>query len=134
MNDRDHTRLDLNGSRRSLLKFGTKGLGALAATSAFSACHATSPRQEDLDVPFITTPDNVVLTILEMAKVGPSDFVLDLGSGDGRIPITAAKRFGASALGVEIDPRLVGVSKDNAKLAGVERSVDFRVQDLFDTE
>jgi SAM-dependent methyltransferase len=89
---------------------------------------------QDLDVPFITTPDNVVTTILTIAGVSAKDFVLDLGSGDGRIPITAAARFGARGLGVEIDPRLVQLSKDNAKLAKVDTLVDFKVQDLFETD
>jgi SAM-dependent methyltransferase len=89
---------------------------------------------QDLDVPYITTPDNVVLTILSIAGVTSRDFVLDLGSGDGRIPITAAARFGARGLGVEIDPTLVELSKDNAKLAKVEKLVDFKEQDLFATD
>jgi SAM-dependent methyltransferase len=88
----------------------------------------------DLDVPYITTPDNVVMTILNIAGVTSKDFVLDLGSGDGRIPITAAARFGAKGLGVEIDPALVQLSKDNAKLAKVEKLVDFKEQDLFATD
>jgi SAM-dependent methyltransferase len=89
---------------------------------------------QDLDVPYITTPDNVVMTILNIAGVTSKDFVLDLGSGDGRIPITAAARFGARGLGVEIDPALVQLSKDNAKLAKVEKLVDFKEQDLFATD
>jgi SAM-dependent methyltransferase len=91
-------------------------------------------KQEDLDVPFITTPDNVVLTILNIAKVTAKDFVLDLGSGDGRIPITAAARFGARGLGVEIDPMLVKQSLENAKTAKVDHLVNFKVQDLFQTD
>jgi precorrin-6B methylase 2 len=93
-----------------------------------------SPIVQDLDVPFVTTPDNVVLKILEMAGVSEQDFLLDLGSGDGRIPITAALKHRARGLGVEIDPQLVWRSKENAKTAKVEHLVDFKVQDLFDTD
>jgi SAM-dependent methyltransferase len=95
---------------------------------------ATRPLNElDLDVPFVTSPDNVVATILKMANVSSSDFVLDLGSGDGRIPITAARQYGAKGLGVEIDPSLVERSNAAAKLAKVDHLVSFRVQDLFET-
>ena len=86
------------------------------------------------DVPFVTTPDNVTAAMLEMAKVGKHDFVIDLGSGDGRIVITAAARFGASGLGVELIPDLVRQSRENAKRAGVEARTEFREQDLFETD
>jgi SAM-dependent methyltransferase len=83
------------------------------------------------DVPFVVTPDNVTHAMLELAKVGPGDHVIDLGSGDGRIVITAAKRFGASGLGVENDPTLVAKSNENAQRAGVASRVRFVEQDLF---
>jgi SAM-dependent methyltransferase len=86
------------------------------------------------EVPFITTPDRVTLAMLELAQVGPNDHVIDLGSGDGRIVITAAQRFGASGLGVEIVPELVRESRDNARAAGVAQRVEFREQDLFLTD
>jgi SAM-dependent methyltransferase len=86
------------------------------------------------DVPFVVTPDNVTLAMLELARVGPRDYVIDLGSGDGRIVIAAAKRFGARGLGVEIDPGLVKVSRDSAKKAGVADRAEFREQDLFLTD
>jgi len=86
------------------------------------------------EVPFITTPDHVTLAMLEVARVGPKDRVIDLGSGDGRIVITAARRFGASGLGVEIVPDLVEQSKRNAEIAGVSERAEFRVQDLFQTD
>jgi SAM-dependent methyltransferase len=76
------------------------------------------------EVPFITTPDKVTLAMLELAAV-------DLGSGDGRIVITAARRFGARGLGVEIVPDLVVQSRANASKAGVADRTEFRVQDLF---
>ena len=93
-----------------------------------------APPHANEEVPFITTPDNVTLAMLRLAGVGPRDHVIDLGSGDGRIVIVAAKRFGASGLGVEIVPELVQRSRESAKNAGVERKVEFRAQDLFETD
>ena len=90
--------------------------------------------QPGAEVPFITSPDNVTLEMLSMAKVGPGDHVIDLGSGDGRIVILAAKRFQASGLGVEIDPSLVQLSNRHAQEAGVADRAQFREQDLFKTD
>ena len=86
------------------------------------------------EAPFITSPDNVTLEMLNAAGVKRGDFVIDLGSGDGRIVILAAKRFEATGLGVEIDPRLVEISKTNARNAGVADKAEFREQDLFKTD
>jgi len=86
------------------------------------------------EVPFITTPDNVTLEMLRVARVGASDHVIDLGSGDGRIVITAARRFGATGLGVEIVPDLVTQSRQSAAAAGVGDRVRFETQDLFVTD
>lgn len=90
--------------------------------------------QSGEEVPFITTPDNVTLAMLQLAGVGPGDRVIDLGSGDGRIVITAARRFGARGLGVEIVPDLVARSRAAAARAGVAERVEFREQDLFKTD
>ncbi|MDH4393547.1 MAG: methyltransferase domain-containing protein [Aquabacterium sp.] len=87
----------------------------------------------DEEVPFITTPDRVTLAMLQLAGVGPGDVLIDLGSGDGRIVITAALRFGARGLGVDIVPDLVARSQASAARAGVASRASFRVQDLFDT-
>ena len=96
---------------------------------------ATQARSQISDeVPFITSPDNVTLEMLTAAGVKRGDHVIDLGSGDGRIVILAARRFEATGLGVEIDPRLVEMSKANAKNAGVTDKAEFRVQDLFKTD
>lgn len=81
--------------------------------------------------PYLGTPQDVVDKMLEMAAVTSADVVYDLGSGDGRIPITAAKKFGARAVGVEIDKKLVNTAKANAKAAGVEKLVTFMRQDLM---
>jgi SAM-dependent methyltransferase len=86
------------------------------------------------EVPFITTPDNVTLEMLRVSRVGASDHVIDLGSGDGRIVITAARRFGATGLGVEIVPDLVTQSRQSAVAAGVSDRVRFEIQDLFATD
>lgn len=104
-----------------------------ALLAGLLASAATQGQQVD-EVPFVTTPDNVTLEMLNMAGVGPSDHVLDLGSGDGRIVIVAARRFGASGLGVELVPELVQQSVRNAAAAGVSDRVSFRVQDLFKTD
>ena len=87
-----------------------------------------------LDVPFVPTPQVVVDEMLRLAKAGPDDFVLDLGSGDGRIAITAAKKFGARATGVELDENLIFQSEENARQAAVEERVRFLRQDLFKTD
>ncbi len=102
----------------------------LVAASVCSTPHA-QPLEE---VPFITSPDNVTLEMLNSAGVKRGDHVIDLGSGDGRIVILAAKRFEATGLGVEIDPSLVEKSKANARNAGVADKVEFRVEDLFTTD
>lgn len=106
----------------------------LTSTLAFALALVTASSRAAEDVPFITTPDNVTLTMLQIAKVGPDDFVLDLGSGDGRIVIVAAKKFGARGLGVEIVPELVRQSRESARLARVSDRAHFREQDLFKTD
>ena len=111
----------------SLIRMALNFVRALALAAAASAV-----AQEE--VPFITTPDHVTLAMLELARVGPDDFVLDLGSGDGRIVITAARRFGARGLGVELVPELVRRSREHAAAAGVAERAEFREQDLFQTD
>jgi Methyltransferase domain len=86
------------------------------------------------NAPYVPTPQSTVDRMLELAKVGPNDFVIDLGSGDGRIPITAAKRFGARAVGIEIEADLIEKSRFDAKWAGVADRVTFRAEDLFTTD
>jgi SAM-dependent methyltransferase len=84
-----------------------------------------------LDVPYVPTPQNVVEKMLDMAQVGPNDIHLDLGSGDGRIAIAAAKR-GATSTGVDIDPDRIAEANDNAKKAGVDNKVKFIRGNLFE--
>lgn len=81
--------------------------------------------------PFITTPANVADRMLVLAGTGPGDLVVDLGSGDGRIVIAAARNFGARGIGLELDPGLVAISRDNARAAGVADRVEFRVADVL---
>ena len=90
--------------------------------------------QREPDVPYVATPPAVVAKMLEIAQVTKDDVVYDLGSGDGRIVIMAAQRFGARGVGVEIDPDLVREARENAQRAGVADRVQFLVQDLFETD
>jgi precorrin-6B methylase 2 len=87
--------------------------------------------QQQPDVIFVPTPHDVVERMLQMAKVGPGDVLYDLGSGDGRIPIAAARKFGIRAVGIDIDPERIREANANAKQAGVAKLVTFRQQDLF---
>jgi len=91
-------------------------------------CGGTIPGQ---DVNFEPTPMLAVRALLELADVGPQDVVYDLGSGDGRIPITAAREFGARAVGIEVDPALVTRAQASAREAGVEDRVEFRLGDMY---
>ncbi|KAB2942278.1 MAG: methyltransferase domain-containing protein [Hyphomicrobium sp.] len=84
--------------------------------------------------PYFPTSHAAVEKMLAMAEVKESDFLIDLGSGDGRIPITAAQRFGARGLGVDIDPQRIVEANDNARRAGVADKVTFRKENLFDTD
>jgi cyclopropane fatty-acyl-phospholipid synthase-like methyltransferase len=84
------------------------------------------------DVRFVGTPQNVVDAMLDLAHVTSADIVYDLGSGDGRIPITAAKKYGARGVGIEIDPARIREALDNVSRAGVGNRVRLVNQDLFD--
>ncbi len=99
----------------------------VAALSAFSPARAD-------EVPYETTPENVVEAMLAIAGVGAQDNLVDLGSGDGRIVIAAAKRHGARGLGIEYDSELVELSRRNAKREGVADRAKFLKQDIFDTD
>lgn len=88
----------------------------------------------ELDVPFFPTPQPAVEKMLEMAEIKDGDYLIDLGSGDGRIPITAAKVYGIRALGVDLDPARVMDANESAKRERVADKVTFREQDLFETD
>jgi hypothetical protein len=83
------------------------------------------------DVIYYPTPPETVAEMLRMAKIKKADVLYDLGSGDGRIPIAAAKEYGIRAVGIEIDPKLVTVAEENARQAGVAELVRFRNEDMF---
>ena len=109
-------------------------LVALATPFAVSA-QKFEPQvgQAGKDVIWVPTPDEVVDRMLTMAQVGPNDFHMDLGSGDGKIVIAAAKR-GAKALGIEYNPEMVKLATDNAQKAGVGDKASFRRADIFQTD
>ena len=100
-------------------------IAALPAWSWAAEQHALA------DVPYVPTPPGVVDAMLRIAGVGPQDFVIDLGSGDGRIVIAAARKHGARGFGVEIDGALVGAARRDAQRAGVGDRVEFREENLF---
>ena len=87
--------------------------------------------QAGKDVIWVPSPDKVVERMLRMAQTTPRDFVVDLGSGDGKIVITAAQRFGARAMGVEFNPDMVALSRENARKAGVADKVEIVQGDFF---
>ena len=105
--------------------------GAVVGGCAGSATMDSPPA---LDVIFVATDLEVVRAMLEAAKVGPGDVVYDLGCGDGRIVITAAQRYGARGVGVDLDPERIREARANAVRAGVADRVTFVQQDLFATD
>jgi SAM-dependent methyltransferase len=118
-------------NRRQIVSLlaGTAVLGAAGLSHAWGESKAPP----SLDVPYVPTPTDVVDKMLELARVRPDDYLIDLGCGDGRIPVTAAQRYGIKAYGVDIDPRRISEARANAKEAGVEDNVRFEVKNLFDT-
>jgi precorrin-6B methylase 2 len=123
----------------SATRFAVAFLFAIFTAPAFPqaqkapATYEPSVGQEGKDVVWVPTPQVVVDKMLDMAKVTPSDFVIDLGSGDGRTVITAAKR-GARALGIEYNRDMVELSKRTAEQEGVAARASFVKADLFDTD
>ena len=108
---------------------------ALLAVLLFCSRAVIAQGQEkELDTPFVPTPQAVVDKMLDMAQLKAGEMVIDLGSGDGRIMITAAQRHGAKGFGVEIDPRLVQRSNEEARRLGIADRVKFLRQDLFNTD
>jgi ribosomal protein L11 methylase PrmA len=109
-------------------------LVAALAAPASAQNTATQPQLRTPDVIFVPTPQEVVDAMLEVAKVTKTDVVYDLGSGDGRIPVTAAKKYGARAVGIDIDPQRIKEANANAQTAGVTDKVKFLNADLFTTD
>jgi SAM-dependent methyltransferase len=104
-------------------------LFALLTQPAFSQAKSVN-----LDVPYVPTPQTTVDAMLDMVDLKDGDVVWDLGCGDGRMVITAAKRKDIRGMGVDIDPKRIEESKENAKEAGVSDKVNFQVADLFETD
>ena len=109
------------------------GMVALATVLPSGTSAQMRMKKSEPTLIYVPTPQNVVDKMLEVAKVTKDDHVFDLGSGDGRIPITAAARYGARGFGVDINPKLIAEARANAKAAGVSDRVEFRRQDLFKT-
>jgi hypothetical protein len=103
-------------------------VSALCALSGACAYAATA------SVPYVPTPQSVVERMLEIAKVGSEDYLIDLGSGDGRIVVTAASKHGARGFGVDLNPTRVSEAIENAQRAGVSDKVAFYQRDLFETD
>jgi SAM-dependent methyltransferase len=100
---------------------------------ATDAAQSAAPRRQP-DVPYVPTTEAAVQTMLKLADVKKTDVVYDLGCGDGRIVITAAKSLGARGVGIDINPVRIGEANENAKKAGVEKQVRFEENDLFEAD
>src|SRR5262245_55521601 len=123
-------------ARKSLIAFDSMLKKAiLTACVLVLPAHAQSQAWawDDGTVPYVQTPVEIVERMMRMAEVGPGDSIIDLGSGDGRIVIAAAKR-GARGLGVDLDPSLVKLATENARKAGVASRARFETRDIFDTD
>lgn len=108
-------------------------LSFLFAAFASFAAHAADKAPVDAG-PYVPSPSSVVADMLTLAEVGPKDYVIDLGSGDGRIVLTAAKVFGARGFGVDINEKLVREANQAARLQGIADRASFTIQDLFKTD
>lgn len=106
-------------------------IGTLAVALAAFTLPATAAETRRPDVIYVPTPHEVVDDMLRLANVKKGDVLYDLGSGDGRIAIAAAKRYGIRAVGIDIDPERIKEARENAKKAGVTNLVEFRQEDLF---
>lgn len=112
-----------------------KRLKWVAGVIAFGMLGTAALAQEGRgDVVYVPTPQIVVDTMLDLAKVSGKDYLIDLGSGDGRIPITAAQKFGAHGMGVDLDTYLLKRARENAAKAKVDDKVKFVEEDLFETD
>jgi tRNA G37 N-methylase Trm5 len=103
----------------------------LASSLALAQAQPARKPYPPIDVIFVPTPQEVVDEMLKIADVKSGDVLYDLGSGDGRIPITAAKRFGVRAVGIDIDPQRIAEANENARRNGVTGQVQFRNENLF---
>jgi SAM-dependent methyltransferase len=106
----------------------------VATLSAGAAAAQTPQPRREPDVPYVPTTEEAVQAMLKLADVKKTDVVYDLGCGDGRIVVAAAKDFGAHAVGIDINPVRIAEAKENAKKAGVENLVRFEENDLFEAD
>jgi len=117
--------------RRRTLLLSAAGLALAPPRLTWSQDVASTPQ---LDVPFVPTPPNVVDRMLGLARVDRGDTLYDLGCGDGRIVVTAASKYGARGVGIDLNPERIAEAQANARKAGVEQRVSFRVANLFETD
>jgi hypothetical protein len=106
----------------------------IALVFSLTAALARPVFAQAADVPYVPTPQNVVDAMLDLAQVGPNDFLIDLGSGDGRIVITAARKYGARGFGVDLDGALVSEARREAERQGVKDKAEFYARNLFITD
>lgn len=111
----------------------TTSASAQSAVEATPVATAAKPAREP-DVIYVPTPQPVVDAMLEMAEVKKGDVLYDLGSGDGRIPITAAKKYGVRGTGIDINPQRIAEANENAQREGVTELVTFKEADLFEED
>lgn len=123
--------MDLHNRRRTLL-LSAAAAAAMPARSLFAQDSEDTPLR--LDVPYVPTPPEVVERMLSLANVGKDDLLYDLGCGDGRIVVTAAKERGARGVGIDLNPVRIAEAKANAKKAGVEDKVTFRLGNLYEAD
>ena len=122
-------------NRRSfVLAIATLGIAGCQSLEAQGLKLDPPPPDREPDVPFVPTRQEVVEAMLKMAGVKAGDLVYDLGCGDGRIVITAAQKFGARGVGIDINPVRIAEARANAARAGVADRVEFRVGDLFEAD
>ena len=109
-------------------------LKAILALQFLVVAFVSPPDLSQNLAPYIPTPEDVVDRMLAFAKVTKDDVVYDLGCGDGRIPIAAARKYGAKGVGLDIDSRLIDIARSNAKAAGVDALVQFHVQNVLEAD
>ncbi|NNG21707.1 SAM-dependent methyltransferase [Telluria aromaticivorans] len=125
--------MNTDARRRTLLLSAATTAG-LALVPARSLLAQDLAEPAHLDVPYVPTPQEVVDRMLELARVGKKDVLYDLGCGDGRIVVTAAKARGARGTGIDLNPVRIAEAMENAKKAGVADRATFKVGDLFETD
>lgn len=119
-------------SRASFWTTAIRNVAALGLSLSLAGAASAAPR---LDVPYVPTPHDVVHRMLEMAEVQPDDYLIDLGSGDGRIVVAAVQNWNVQrALGIDLDPQRVEEAEENARAAGIEDRVEFEQGDLFEKD